>query len=145
LPERRLREVGLSRAKVVTLRGVAEAMNSGVLDLDALNEAPEQVIHERLTALKGVGPWTADIYILFSLARADAWSPDDLALQHAVKDAVGLNERPSPSEMSEVAEIWRPWRGVAARLLWSYYALRRKDPANKKRVAKTSRLKLIKA
>jgi DNA-3-methyladenine glycosylase II len=139
LPERRLREVGLSRAKVVTLRGVAEAMNSGALNLDALNEAPEQVIHARLTALKGVGPWTADIYIMFSLARADAWSPDDLALQHAVRDTIGLNERPSPSEMNEVAEIWRPWRGVAARLLWSYYALRRKDTANKKRVAKASR------
>jgi 3-methyladenine DNA glycosylase/8-oxoguanine DNA glycosylase len=64
---------------------------------------------------------------MFSLARADAWSPGDLALQHAVKDALLLEERPSPVEMNEVAEAWRPWRGVAARLLWSYYALRRKS------------------
>jgi DNA-3-methyladenine glycosylase II len=66
---------------------------------------------------------------MFSLGRADAWSPGDLALQHAVRDAVGLAERPSLAVMTEIAERWRPWRGVAARLLWSYYALRRKRPA----------------
>jgi DNA-3-methyladenine glycosylase II len=67
---------------------------------------------------------------MFSLARADAWSPGDLALQHAVKDALLLAERPSLVQMNEVAEAWRPWRGVAARLLWSYYALRRKTAAS---------------
>jgi DNA-3-methyladenine glycosylase II len=65
--------------------------------------------------------------IMFSLARADAWSPGDLALQHAVKEALLLAERPSLVQMNEVAEAWRPWRGVAARLLWSYYALRRRS------------------
>jgi DNA-3-methyladenine glycosylase II len=67
---------------------------------------------------------------MFSLARADAWSPGDLALQHAVKDALLLTERPSLEQMNEVAEAWRPWRGVAARLLWSYYALLRKSAAS---------------
>ena len=87
---------------------------------------PRGVIHAKLTALKGIGPWTADIYILFCLARADAWSPGDLALQVAVKDALALEARPDQALMIEIAEAWRPWRAVAARMLWSYYALRRK-------------------
>ena len=127
VPDRDLRKAGLSRGKIATLRTVAEAIDLGALKLSALDRAPEEVIHAELTALKGIGPWTADIYIMFSLARADAWSPGDLALQHAVKDALLLEERPSLEQMNEVAEAWRPWRGVAARLLWSYYALRRKS------------------
>jgi DNA-3-methyladenine glycosylase II len=125
-----LRRAGLSRVKVDTLRIVADAIGSGRLKLDALAKAPDEVIHAELTALKGIGPWTADIYIMFSLARADAWSPGDLALQYAVKDALVLEERPDPVLMNEIAEAWRPWRGVAARLLWSYYALRRKSAAS---------------
>ena len=130
VPDRDLRKAGLSRGKIATLRTVAEAIDLGALKLSALDRAPEEVIHAELTALKGIGPWTADIYIMFSLARADAWSPGDLALQHAVKDALLLAERPSLEQMNEVAEAWRPWRGVAARLLWSYYALRRKSAAS---------------
>ena len=126
VPDKTLRKAGLSRGKIATLRVVAEPIYSGALKLDALNRASEDRIHAELTALKGIGPWTADIYIMFSLARADAWSPGDLALQHAVKDALLLAERPSLVQMNEVAEAWRPWRGVAARLLWSYYALRRR-------------------
>ena len=123
-PEKTLRKAGLSRGKIATLRVIAGAIGSSKLKLDALSRAPEEKIHAELTALKGIGPWTADIYIMFSLARADAWSPGDLALQHAVKDALLLAERPSLVQMNEVAEAWRPWRGVAARLLWSYYAFR---------------------
>jgi DNA-3-methyladenine glycosylase II len=125
LPDKDLRAAGLSRVKVDTLRIVADAIGSGILKLDALARVHDEVIHAKLTALKGIGPWTADIYIMFSLARADAWSPGDLALQYAVKDALGLEERPNPAMMNEIAEAWRPWRGVAARLLWSYYALQR--------------------
>jgi DNA-3-methyladenine glycosylase II len=125
--DKHLRKAGLSRGKIATLRTLAEAIEAGALKLDALNRAPEEAIHAELTALKGIGPWTADIYIMFSLARADAWSPADLALQYAVKDALMLAERPSFAQMNEVADAWRPWRGVAARLLWSYYALRRKS------------------
>jgi len=126
IPDKDLRKAGLSRGKIGTLREVAAAIEAGRLKLNALARAPEDAIHAELTSIKGIGPWTADIYIMFSLARADAWSPGDLALQHAVKDALLLAERPSLAEMTELAEIWRPWRGVAARLLWSYYALRRK-------------------
>jgi DNA-3-methyladenine glycosylase II len=89
------------------------------------DDLPEVAIHEQLTALKGIGPWTADIYILFCLGRPDAWSPGDLALQHAVRDALGLEARPEPKQMVDIAEAWRPWRSVAARLLWAYYAVRK--------------------
>ena len=126
LPDSDLRRAGLSVAKITTLRRLAAVIDSGTLDLDVLTHAPEEVIHAKLTALKGIGPWTADIYILFCLARADAWSPGDLALQVAVKDAFALEARPDQALMIEIAEAWRPWRAVAARMLWSYYAFRRK-------------------
>jgi DNA-3-methyladenine glycosylase II len=126
LSERDLRRTGLSAAKIATLRELAAALNDGSLDLDGLANASDEEIHAKLTALKGVGPWTADIYILFCLARADAWSPGDLALKVAVKDALALEVRPDQARMIEIAELWRPWRAVAARMLWSYYALRRK-------------------
>jgi DNA-3-methyladenine glycosylase II len=129
IPERDLRAAGLSKSKIATLRGLAEAIDTGSLDLDALSQEPEDVIHARLTALKGIGPWTVDIYVLFCLARADAWSPGDLALQVAVKDAFELEARPNQALMTELAEAWRPWRAVAARMLWSYYAARRKTSA----------------
>jgi len=126
VPERDLRDAGQSRVKITTLRALADAIARGSLDLDALRHAPEEDIHRVLTGLNGIGPWTADIYILFCLARADAWSPGDLALQYAVKDALALDDRPSLDEMVEIAEAWRPWRSVAARLLWAYYGLRRR-------------------
>ena len=125
-PDKDLRLAGLSAGKIATLRGVAESVTNGSLDLDALKRAREGLIHAKLTALKGIGPWTADIYILFCLARADAWSPGDLALRAAVKDAFALEARPDQALMIEIAEAWRPWRAVAARMLWSYYAFRRK-------------------
>jgi len=129
VPDEELRAAGLSRAKIATLRAVAEALRDGKLDLGALTHAPDEMVHAELTALKGIGPWTADIYLMFSLGRADAWSPGDLALQLAVKDALALDARPGVTEMVEIAEVWRPWRGVAARLLWSYYALRKANAA----------------
>jgi DNA-3-methyladenine glycosylase II len=119
-----LRAAGLSKVKIATLRGLAEAIDTGSLDLDALSQEPEDVIHAKLTALKGIGPWTADVYILFCLARAD-----DLALQVAVKDAFELEARPDQDVMMELAEAWRPWRAVAARMLWAYYSARRKTSA----------------
>jgi DNA-3-methyladenine glycosylase II len=127
--DRDLTRAGLSIAKIAALRGLATAVEGGALDLEALAKEPEQAIHTKLTALKGVGAWTADIYILFCLARADAWSPGDLALQHAVRDAFKLDARPNQQQMTEIAECWRPWRSVAARMLWAYYSLRRKASA----------------
>jgi DNA-3-methyladenine glycosylase II len=125
LPDRDLRSVGLSAGKIATLRGVATAILTRALDLESLAAESDATIHEQLTKLKGIGPWTADIYMLFCLARADAWSPGDLALQHSVRDLIGLKARPGQAEMLEIAETWRPWRSVAARMLWRYYKLRR--------------------
>jgi DNA-3-methyladenine glycosylase II len=120
-----LRKCGLSAGKVATIGTIAEAISSDALDLHALAGADEETIKAQLTALKGVGPWTADIYIMFCLGRADGWAPGDLALRYAVQDATGADEMPSFLAMEEIAEKWRPWRGVAARMLWAYYAVRR--------------------
>ena len=128
-----LRKCGLSRGKITTIGTLAAAMSSGALDLGALTHADEERIGEALTALKGIGPWTADIYIMFCLGRADAWAPGDLALRYAVQDACALEDLPDEAAMIAVAQAWRPWRSVAARMLWAYYALRRAqgsaDPA----------------
>lgn len=118
--EPRLRAAGLSGPKVKTLRAVSAAVVEG-LDLEALSHATDDEVHAALTAVKGIGPWTADIYIMFCLGRADAFAVGDLALQIAAQHAAGLETRPSPADLLDLAERWRPWRGVAARLLWAYY------------------------
>ncbi|MEM8743154.1 MAG: DNA-3-methyladenine glycosylase 2 family protein [Pseudomonadota bacterium] len=120
-----LRRCGLSAGKVATLTGIAKAVASNELDLAALAQAEDAEIKEMLTALKGVGPWTADIYIMFCLGRADGWAPGDLALRYAAQDSCGLKEIPDENEMVALAEQWRPWRSVAARMLWSYYGIKR--------------------
>jgi DNA-3-methyladenine glycosylase II len=117
----RLLRVGLSNAKVKTLKAVAKAIEARHIDLDALADIPADEAHNRLTALHGIGPWTADLYLLACLGHADAWPAGDLALQEAARIAFGLPARPSTREMAPLAEGWRPWRAVAARLLWSYY------------------------
>ena len=122
LGDRRLCGAGLSRPKIRTLRAVAAAVDRGELDLDGLETLDDAAVHEVLTAVSGIGPWTADIYLMFCIGRADSWAPGDLALQIALQQAMSLEARPSAEEMSELAEVWRPWRAVAARLLWSYYA-----------------------
>ena len=129
LTDKTLAGAGLSRPKIRTLRAIAAACADG-LDLAALEAASDEEVHTALTAVVGIGPWTADIYIMFCLGRADGWAPGDLALQIAAQRALTLAERPGKDEMMELAERWRPWRGVAARLLWAYYAaLRAKSTA----------------
>lgn len=120
-----LKACGLSASKIATIRGIAKAVDGGALDLGALASAEDDAIRERLIELKGVGPWTADIYVMFCLGRADGWAPGDLALRYAVADAIGREALPDFGEMVEIAEVWRPWRSVAARALWAFYALRR--------------------
>jgi DNA-3-methyladenine glycosylase II len=116
-----LQRIGLSAAKIKALKSIAAAIDKGVIDLDALAEKPADEAHAALTTLHGVGPWTADIYLLFCLGHADAWPAGDLALQEAARHALGLRARPTVKEMAELAELWRPRRGVAAYLLWKYY------------------------
>jgi DNA-3-methyladenine glycosylase II len=116
-----LRSAGLSRPKIKTLRAVSDAVVRG-LDLENLDSLSDADVHAALTAVSGIGPWTADIFLLFNLGRADAFAHGDLALQVAVQMLMDLDERPKANELLAIAERWRPWRGVAARLLWAYYA-----------------------
>lgn len=119
--EQTLRAAGLSHGKVLTLRAAAEAVVAGRLDLDRLSLGPGDALRDALMAVKGIGPWTADIFEMFCVGRRDAFASGDLALQVAVQMAMGLDERPGPLQLEEIAERWRPWRAVAARLLWAYY------------------------
>ncbi len=120
-----LAAAGLSTGKIRTLRAIARDISSGALDVDALDLAANEAIQARLTAIHGVGPWTADIYLLFALRRADAFPAGDLALQIAAQKHFRLHERPSAAELLELSERWRPLRGAAARLLWCDYAAAR--------------------
>jgi DNA-3-methyladenine glycosylase II len=117
----KLARAGLSGPKIRTLKAIASAIDRGELDLKALNGLPADEAHQRLTAIHGIGPWTADIYLLFCLGHADAWPAGDLALQEAARLLLRLPARPSSRDMGPLAESWRPWRGAAACMLWTYY------------------------
>jgi DNA-3-methyladenine glycosylase II len=124
-----LARIGLSGAKIRAFKAIATAVRKDGVDLDALADLPADDAHRALTALHGVGPWTADIYLLFCLGHADAWPAGDLAVQEAMRLAFRLKSRPTVKQMGPLAEPWRPLRGVAALLLWSYYrALKKRDP-----------------
>jgi DNA-3-methyladenine glycosylase II len=115
-------QFGLSRAKARTLHGAATTIAEGRLDLDVLNTLDEREAFARLTALKGIGPWTAQVYLMFCGGHADIFPSGDVALQAAVAQAFHMDARPSGKEVSEIASFWSPWRSVAARLFWAYYA-----------------------
>ncbi len=112
-----LRGCGLSRPKVRYIKALAD---SG-LDYAAFQRMPTEDVIARLVEIKGIGRWTAEIYLMFSLGRADVFAAGDLALQEAVKVLFGLDARPSEKAFNLMAEAWSPWRAVAARLLWAYY------------------------
>lgn len=122
--EEALRAAGLSRPKIRTLTGIAAACSDG-LDLEALHDLPAEEAIAAMTALRGIGPWTAEIYLLFCVGHADIFPAGDLALQIGVQLGLGLAERPSERAVREIAAQWSPWRGVAARLFWGYYRARR--------------------
>lgn len=113
---------GLSRPKVRTICAVATAVEQDGLDLPGIANMDEASARATLTAISGIGPWTTDVYLMFCVGAADVFAPGDLALQVAAEWALGLNARPTADELAEIAERWRPWRGVAARMLWSFYA-----------------------
>jgi DNA-3-methyladenine glycosylase II len=116
-----LRAAGLSTMKVRTIRATATEIVEGRLPLDRLHEFPADEAHALLTRVKGIGPWTADIYLLFCLGHPDAFPSGDLAVQEAARLAYGLERRPDAKALTALAERWRPWRGVAAKVLWAYY------------------------
>lgn len=120
ITDEELGKAGLSRPKIRTVRAIAGAVVGG-LDLTHLAERPAEEAHEALCRIRGVGRWTADIYLLFCAGHPDVFPSGDLALQNAVRDAFGFEERPKPEALDEIAGLWAPWRGVAARLFWAYY------------------------
>ena len=122
----RLGRLGLSAAKIKTLKSIARELAAERLNLDVLANEDADVAHNTLTALHGIGPWTADVYLLFCLGHGDAWPAGDLAVQEAIKIGLGLKTRPTPKEMAPLAEPWRPLRGAAAHLWWSYYRVLKK-------------------
>jgi DNA-3-methyladenine glycosylase II len=124
----KLARIGLSRPKIRTLKAISKALRKGAIDIDALAHMQADAAHAALIALHGIGPWTADIYLLFCLGHADAWPAGDLALQEAARLAFRLRRRPEQKQMIKLAERWRPWRGVAAHVLWNYYrAVKKRD------------------
>jgi DNA-3-methyladenine glycosylase II len=112
-----LRAAGLSRQKIA----YAQALAGAQIDYMALRQADDATVIATLTAVKGIGVWTAEIYAMFSLGRVDVFAPGDLALQVAAQELYGLPERPKEKELRVLSLNWSPWRSVAARLLFAYY------------------------
>jgi len=124
----KLKRLGLSAPKIRSIREIGKAVAEGSIDLTAVGNMDADEAHAALTALHGIGPWTADIYLLFCLGHADAFPSGDLAVQESARIAFGLRKRPDAKALTKMAEAWRPWRGVAAHLLWAYYhAVKKRD------------------
>jgi DNA-3-methyladenine glycosylase II len=124
LGEHQLRAAGLTRQKASYVRGLARSIVSGEFDLDAVARMDDDAAHAELITLKGIGPWSADIYLLMALGRRDVWPRHDLALASAMRDVKRLRSLPTPERQLEIAEAWRPWRAVAARIMWHHYLSR---------------------
>ena len=116
-----LRSFGVTRQKASYFVNVAESIQSGELNLDVLDKESDEHVLEKLTSVKGIGPWTARIYLLMALCRPDVWPVGDIALASAAKNLKGLPSRPTQPELSEIALAWQPYRATAARMLWHYY------------------------
>jgi len=115
----RLGRLGLSAAKIRTLKSIALEIRDGRLDLAGLGALGADEAHARLTALHGVGPWTADVYLLFCLGHRDAWPAADLAVQEGMRIGLHLDHRPTMKEAVALGDAWRPYRGAAAHLWWA--------------------------
>lgn len=124
--EPRFRKAGMSAPKIRALRAVAAACRDG-LDLESLALLPAEEAHAKLCAVKGIGPWTADIYLLFCLGHPDIFPVGDLALRLSVADAFDIDAAIQPAELATLAERWSPWRSVAATVFWAYYSARKKS------------------
>ncbi|WP_245450341.1 DNA-3-methyladenine glycosylase family protein [Neorhizobium sp. SOG26] len=113
---------GLSRAKAATLSHLASALVARHFDLEAVGAMEADEALKALTSLPGIGPWTAEVYLMFCCGHADVFPSGDVALQAAVRHAFAMDERPPARQLARMAEVWTPWRSVAARLFWAYYA-----------------------
>ncbi len=121
IDDARLKAIGFSRQKARYCRILAQAAMSGSLSFRRLESMNDTDAKSELLKIKGIGPWTADIYLLMAMRRPDIWPSGDLALAVAAREVKGLAERPNRTRLDELSEGWRPWRAVAARLLWHYY------------------------
>jgi DNA-3-methyladenine glycosylase II len=121
LGEAPLIAAGLSRPKQKTFFAIAQACSGG-LDLEAMCSLPAEDAITRMTVLPGIGPWTAEVYLLFCAGHPDVFPSADIALQNAVRHAFSLEDRPTAKALTTIAAAWSPWRSVAARLFWAYYA-----------------------
>lgn len=121
LDDTMLRAIGFSGQKGRYCRELARAVLDRRLDLEMLPALADDRVRHELTAITGIGRWTADIYLLMALVRPDVWPRGDLALHRAVRDLKGLSALPSGEEYELMGEPWRPWRSVAARILWNHY------------------------
>ena len=120
---------GLSRAKAATLLNLSTAISQNLIDLEAICELERDEAIRTLTTLPGIGPWTAGVYLMFCGGHPDIFPSGDVALQAAVGHALGLEARPQAKDLAAMAEAWRPWRSVAARLFWAYYATKMRRDA----------------
>jgi DNA-3-methyladenine glycosylase II len=125
LNDTKLREIGFSRQKASYVRSIAQAMIAGDLDFGVLETLDDDQVRQKLMGIKGVGRWTADTYLLFALRRPDAWPSGDLALAKSIQEVKGLAGIPGFDEVDRIAYGWRPWRAVAARILWHSYLSKR--------------------
>ncbi|MEO1149957.1 MAG: DNA-3-methyladenine glycosylase 2 family protein [Pseudomonadota bacterium] len=129
LGEAQLRTLGLTRQKAHYVYCLAEAVKARRFSFAAVARADDDTARALLTSLKGVGPWSAGIYLLFCEGRVDIWPPGDIAMEHAYAHAAGLDQKPASADLNDIAEGWAPWRGLAAHILWTYYAhIRGRDP-----------------
>lgn len=121
LDDAALKGAGFSRQKTAYGRELARSIVDGRLDLDALRSMDDSTVRSELIKIKGIGRWTADIYLLMVLRRPDIWPTGDLALAVAAQKVKGLRVRPTQQELDDMSAAWKPWRAVAARILWHYY------------------------
>mgnify|MGYP006275085771 FL=1 len=120
LEDDEIRACGFSRPKAGHLRAIAQAVQSGALDLHCPHKLPADAAREHLTTIRGIGPWTAELYLLYAGRQFDAFPTADLGLMESYRRLSGWNARPDKREFAQIAEGWRPWRGVAAHLLWGW-------------------------
>jgi len=125
LDDSALRAIGFSRQKTSYVRGLAQEISASEFDLDDLEAMDNELARKRLIEVRGIGPWTADTYLLFALRRSDAWPSGDLALEKAIQELKVLATIPGSEDADRIAEQWRPWRAVAARILWHHYLCER--------------------
>lgn len=124
IPESALRDAGVSERKVSYCRSIAAAMDSGELDLVSLRRCSDEEVMQELVKIRGIGPWTAGVYLLMAMRRADAWASGDRALVVSFAQCTESTNIPSYPELDQIAERWKPFRGVAARILWHAYLSR---------------------